>query len=273
MPKPTIVLVHGAWADGSSWNAVAAELQGQGFTVLTPPNLLRGVGDRRAVHRLVPRPAHHRARRAGRPLLRRLRHHQRRDRRRRRAGAGLRRRVRSRRGRDRLPDPRRVRLGARRPRPDHRARPRRLPGRARGRRRGVPQARHGAQLLRPGPARGGPLADRGEPAADHPEREHHPVRRAGVEDAAELGGGGHRGPGHPAGHPAPAWPSAPARRSPRWPARTCRWCRTRRSRSTRSSPRRPPSGSGRADGPGRNTSPGPARRISRRLRRPSRTSS
>ena len=44
MPKPTIVLVHGAWADGSSWNAVAAELQKQGFTVLTPPNLLRGVG-------------------------------------------------------------------------------------------------------------------------------------------------------------------------------------------------------------------------------------
>lgn len=42
MPKPTIVLVHGAWADGSSWNAVSAELQGQGFTVLTPPNLLRG---------------------------------------------------------------------------------------------------------------------------------------------------------------------------------------------------------------------------------------
>jgi pimeloyl-ACP methyl ester carboxylesterase len=43
MPAPTVVLVHGAWADGSSWNAVAAELQGQGFTVLTPPNLLHGV--------------------------------------------------------------------------------------------------------------------------------------------------------------------------------------------------------------------------------------
>ena len=43
MPKPTIVLVHGAWADGSSWNAVASTLQSQGFTVLTPPNLLRGV--------------------------------------------------------------------------------------------------------------------------------------------------------------------------------------------------------------------------------------
>src|SRR5215475_11355830 len=43
MPKPTIVLVHGAWADGSSWNAVSTELQGRGFTVLTPPNLLHGV--------------------------------------------------------------------------------------------------------------------------------------------------------------------------------------------------------------------------------------
>ena len=41
--KPTIVLVHGAWADGSSWNPVATELQSEGFTVLTPPNLLRGV--------------------------------------------------------------------------------------------------------------------------------------------------------------------------------------------------------------------------------------
>jgi pimeloyl-ACP methyl ester carboxylesterase len=45
MPKPTIVLVHGAWADGSSWNAVASELRMQGFTVLTPPNLLRGAAD------------------------------------------------------------------------------------------------------------------------------------------------------------------------------------------------------------------------------------
>ena len=43
MPKPTIVLVHGAWADASSWNAVASDLQGQGFTVLAPTNLLRAV--------------------------------------------------------------------------------------------------------------------------------------------------------------------------------------------------------------------------------------
>ena len=42
MPEPTIVLVHGAWADGSSWNPVSVELQSRGFSVLTPPNLLRG---------------------------------------------------------------------------------------------------------------------------------------------------------------------------------------------------------------------------------------
>ena len=43
MPTPTIVLVHGAWADSSSWNAVAAELDRRDFTVLAPPNPLRGV--------------------------------------------------------------------------------------------------------------------------------------------------------------------------------------------------------------------------------------
>lgn len=41
MPKPTLVLVHGAWADASSWNAVATPLRQEGFTVLAPPNLLR----------------------------------------------------------------------------------------------------------------------------------------------------------------------------------------------------------------------------------------
>jgi len=43
MTTPTIVLVHGAWADASSWNSVASALQSQGFTVLAPTNLLRGV--------------------------------------------------------------------------------------------------------------------------------------------------------------------------------------------------------------------------------------
>jgi pimeloyl-ACP methyl ester carboxylesterase len=43
--KPTIVLVHGAWADNSSWNAVVEELQARGYTVEVPPNPLRGVVD------------------------------------------------------------------------------------------------------------------------------------------------------------------------------------------------------------------------------------
>ena len=34
--KPTIVLEHGAWADGSSWDAVATRLQLLGFTVDVP---------------------------------------------------------------------------------------------------------------------------------------------------------------------------------------------------------------------------------------------
>jgi len=41
--RPTIVLVHGAWADGSSWAAVAERLQQLGYTVDIPPNTLRGV--------------------------------------------------------------------------------------------------------------------------------------------------------------------------------------------------------------------------------------
>jgi len=42
-PKPSIVLVHGAWADSSSWNAVASRLQRHGYTVYVPPNPLLGL--------------------------------------------------------------------------------------------------------------------------------------------------------------------------------------------------------------------------------------
>ena len=128
MPKPTIVLVHGAWADGSSWNAVASELQRQDFTVLAPPNLLRGVNAD------APYIASFLAQRTSGPVV--LVGHS-------YGGfvitnaatgggdgtsAGLRRRVRPRRGRDRLPDPGRLRVGAGRARPDHGPRPRRLSG-------------------------------------------------------------------------------------------------------------------------------------------------
>lgn len=41
--KPTIVLVHGAWADASSFNGVVTALKSDGFAVFAPPNPLRGV--------------------------------------------------------------------------------------------------------------------------------------------------------------------------------------------------------------------------------------
>jgi pimeloyl-ACP methyl ester carboxylesterase len=42
-PKPSIVLVHGAWADSSSWDAVVGDLQRDGYTVYVPPNPLLGI--------------------------------------------------------------------------------------------------------------------------------------------------------------------------------------------------------------------------------------
>lgn len=41
--KPTVVLVHGAFADASGWNAVAGRLIRAGYPVLAPANPLRGV--------------------------------------------------------------------------------------------------------------------------------------------------------------------------------------------------------------------------------------
>jgi pimeloyl-ACP methyl ester carboxylesterase len=41
--KPTIVIVHGAFADASSWNEVIERLRRQEYNVIAPPNPLRGV--------------------------------------------------------------------------------------------------------------------------------------------------------------------------------------------------------------------------------------
>jgi pimeloyl-ACP methyl ester carboxylesterase len=41
--KPTIVLVHGAFADASSWNGVIGRLKQQGYTVIATANPLRGL--------------------------------------------------------------------------------------------------------------------------------------------------------------------------------------------------------------------------------------
>ncbi len=41
-PKPTVVLVHGAFADASTWTTVIDLLQRDGFPVIAPANPLRG---------------------------------------------------------------------------------------------------------------------------------------------------------------------------------------------------------------------------------------
>jgi pimeloyl-ACP methyl ester carboxylesterase len=48
--KPTVVLVHGAWADSSSWADVILKLQHDGYPVLAAPNPLRSLsGDSNTV--------------------------------------------------------------------------------------------------------------------------------------------------------------------------------------------------------------------------------
>src|ERR671912_1535000 len=41
--QPTVVLVHGAFADASSWNEVIKRLQAEGVQVTAPANPLRGI--------------------------------------------------------------------------------------------------------------------------------------------------------------------------------------------------------------------------------------
>jgi pimeloyl-ACP methyl ester carboxylesterase len=41
--KPTVVLVHGAFADSSSWNGVIEKLEGDGYLVIAVANPLRGL--------------------------------------------------------------------------------------------------------------------------------------------------------------------------------------------------------------------------------------
>lgn len=53
-PLPTVVLVHGAFADATSWNGVAALLRDRGYSVLTPDNPLRGpANDAAAIQRTL----------------------------------------------------------------------------------------------------------------------------------------------------------------------------------------------------------------------------
>lgn len=52
--RPTIVLVHGAFAESSSWNAVIADLNKDGYTAIAAANPLRSVsGDAAAVSAVI----------------------------------------------------------------------------------------------------------------------------------------------------------------------------------------------------------------------------
>jgi pimeloyl-ACP methyl ester carboxylesterase len=51
--KPTIVLEHGAFADGSSWNGVIADLHAHGYPVVAAANPLRGPASDAAALRTV----------------------------------------------------------------------------------------------------------------------------------------------------------------------------------------------------------------------------
>jgi pimeloyl-ACP methyl ester carboxylesterase len=49
--RPNIALVHGAWADGSSWSAVIERLQADGYRVTAPQFPMTGL----ACWRIRPR--------------------------------------------------------------------------------------------------------------------------------------------------------------------------------------------------------------------------
>jgi len=49
-PKPTVVLVHGAWANNASWAGVIERLQNDGYAVVAPPNPLQSLtGDAQTI--------------------------------------------------------------------------------------------------------------------------------------------------------------------------------------------------------------------------------
>jgi len=52
-PSPTIVFVHGGWADSSGWNQEITNLERRGFTVIAPANPLRDLASDTAYIRSV----------------------------------------------------------------------------------------------------------------------------------------------------------------------------------------------------------------------------
>ena len=97
--KPTIVLVHGDWADASSWTSVIERLQDEGLQGRRSAQSAARTGRRRGVPRQLPQDDLG-SDRARRPLVRRVRHHQRRHGQPERQGARLHRQLHARRRRD-----------------------------------------------------------------------------------------------------------------------------------------------------------------------------
>jgi len=52
-PNPTIVFVHGGWADSSGWNQEITNLERRGYTVIAPANPLRDLASDAAYIRSV----------------------------------------------------------------------------------------------------------------------------------------------------------------------------------------------------------------------------
>ena len=57
-PMPTIVLVHGGWADSSGWNSEVTALERLGYPVIAPANPLRGLASDAAYVRSILRTIH-----------------------------------------------------------------------------------------------------------------------------------------------------------------------------------------------------------------------
>ena len=72
--RPNVVLVHGAWADGSCWSGVIERLQAAGYTV-TAPQFALGLDRRRRRQAAARAVAAERADRGRRALVRRADHH------------------------------------------------------------------------------------------------------------------------------------------------------------------------------------------------------
>ena len=210
-PKPTVVLVHGAWADSSSWSEVVRRLQSDGYTVEVPPNPLRGLaGDAAyltAYLQTIVGPIVLVGHSYGGAVITNAASGNTQ-----RQGARLHQRLHPRSGRDSRPA--RVRaagLGPRRRRSDHRVqtgslprqhtrRLRRLhrPRRVRGRVRQRPTAAH-----RRGAGR--------HAASGHPQRPRHPIRARPPGGRSPPGRWSEPGTGCCRPRSRPRWPNVPAR--------------------------------------------------------------